>query len=338
MISEKYHAELLCIGCIGLQSLHFLTLIVWCISTLSSKSNASTCSFSANRNVQIISYSQSDFSSGHDTSCSFLSDSIRYVKNSQDSLNSTGPEIKKCWVRQTQRQTGWKTSLDVKPLVGHPGDYEEFHSATQAEIKEQICGNPYSQHSNGLLPKAQVHLSKRVDRSSLPNPSSACALYLCMCVFWEDYLHALLRVTHHLDGRWPWVGMGHVWSCEVIDSMCVRPPIQHCCPKMLQFNGSIPECCSLHIWTKQSGDLIFQGDAWEDTTWDHLARLSPCACLLLAVFMSICLDVALSQLYTCLINLWSLPVPAEGELSQWITKNNFFLNAISLIISNDSLS
>ncbi len=113
-------------------------------------------------------------------------------------------------------------------------------------------------------------------------------------------------------------------------------------PTLLSKNVTIrwkhTECCSLHIWTKQSGDLIFQGDAWKDTTWDHLARLSPCACLLLAVFMSICLDVALSQLYTCLINLWSLPVPAEGELSQWITTNNFFLNAISLIISNDSLS
>ncbi len=107
-------------------------------------------------------------------------------------------------------------------------------------------------------------------------------------------------------------------------------------PTLLSKNVTIrwkhTECCSLHIWTKQSGDLIFQGDAWEDTTWDHLARLSPCACLLLAVFMSICLDVALSQLYTCLINLWSLPVPAEFPPAEGIP-NESLKTTSSLMLS-----
>ncbi len=162
---------------------------------------------------------------------------------------------------ETQRQTGWKTSLDVKPLVGHPRDYEELRSATQAEIKEQICGNPYSQHSNGLQPKAQVHLSKRVDRSSLPYPSSACALYLCMCVCFlrglsscpaEGYTPSGQEVTLSGDGarlelwgRWRYV--------------CASSN-----PTLLSNNVTIrwkhTECSSPHIWTKQSGDLIFQGD------------------------------------------------------------------------------
>ncbi len=119
-ISEKYHAELLCIGCIGLQSLHFFNSDHWCISTLSSKSNASTCSFSANRNVKIISYSQSDFSSGHDTIVQFSVRQHQICEKPQDSELNRSRNLK--MLSETDTKTDWlKDKFRCKTSRRAPG-------------------------------------------------------------------------------------------------------------------------------------------------------------------------------------------------------------------------
>lgn len=98
---------------------------------------------------------------------------------------------------------------------------------------------------------------------SLPYPYTACVLYLCL--FWEDYLHAPLRVTHHLDRRWPWVGRGARLILLGQWIACARVTTN---PTLLS-NNVITWWKDTHsrcIWAEQSRDLI-----GEDTVRDRLS-------------------------------------------------------------------